>query len=203
MPYREEPELSSFTPGCLEQEIPRNPARTFSRNLSISQLAQFFSEQRLHPDGLSDARSEPAVAMALVDGVQRLDSYVGTTSSGGGGRRSQRQQGVKMLCDPSHLKNIQEMVERMVQSEDQCCVSPPRLSMAQTPDPRDDEGYNSVEEKAKVRREGSASSLSDASFCSLDGRQKRSCGTRTGASVSKKVRFGEGKSRKSASRGSV
>ncbi|KAH0007197.1 hypothetical protein KCU60_g22015, partial [Aureobasidium melanogenum] len=90
-----------------------------------------------------------------------------------------------MLCDPSHLRNIQDMVDKMVQSGDQCAISPPRAPSA-SPSPTEDEGYSSLDEN---RRNGSISSVSSAGSGASSLSFRRSVDSITGACVSKNVRI--------------
>jgi len=122
--------------------------------------------------------------------------YVGSLSPSR--RRAQRQHGVRMLCDPSHLRNIQDMVDKMVQSGEQCAVSPPRApSVGASPSPADDEGYSSLDEN---RRSGSISSVSSAGSGASSLSFRRSVDSITGACVSKNVRVKKSRSARGASK---
>lgn len=91
-----------------------------------------------------------------------------------------------MLCDPSHLRNIQDMVDRMVQSGDQCAVSPARASSIEpVPSHSDDEGYSSLDEN---RRNGSISSVSSSGSGPASS-LRRPVDSITGACVSKNIRI--------------
>lgn len=167
--------------------------------MSITQLSQQFSEQRLHQDASLYVRSEPCENSyndSIAPPTWPLGkSYIGSTPSK---RREQRQNGVRMLCDGLHLRNIQEMVEKMVRAEDQCVVVAPPQTMSVgddgLPDPQDDEGYSSLEDNTAAARQGSASS---SSSCDVDVQYKRSWDlSRTGASVSKSVKVRKARSRR-------
>ncbi|KAF1353750.1 hypothetical protein BDV97DRAFT_347324 [Delphinella strobiligena] len=170
------------------------------RQVSISQLSQGCSEQRLQQDAALNIRSEPSVQTHDTDSVEALArSYIGSAVPSR--RRQRRQQGVRMLCDASHLRNIQEMVERMVQSEDQCAVSAsPSVGIEGSCyiDAKVDEGYSSLEDNTgSSRRRSTSSSSSSSSLCSLDGHYKRSMDlSMTGACVSKSGRTRKGRTQR-------
>lgn len=184
--------------------------RPVPRPFSICQLSQRFSEQRLQHDAAATAliRSEPcdpALALELdeTNADDQTSLYVGS-ATGASRRRYQRQQGVRMLCDPSHLRNIQDMVERMISSESQCAVSPPR-TVRVTEDYfsnlKHDEGYSSLDENTSAARKGSVSSSSSASSYSADENCKRSSDSSiAGVRVSKNVRARKTRSRRSIQR---
>lgn len=164
--------------------------KQFSGQMSITQLAQRFSEQRLHSDATLSIRSDPFAMMcdtssdAGFDDLPSPRSYIGSMQPSR--RRTRRQEGVRMLCDPAHLRSIQEMVDRMIQTEDQCAVRSTRsvsLTEDQSPNSEDDEGYNSLEHAtARSNSSSSASSNSGLSY-------RRSADMSiTGACVSKKLR---------------
>jgi len=184
-------------------ESPRNYATVCPRYISISQLSQRFSEQRLQQDAALNIRSEPSERSNDTDSVEALArSYIGSAVPSR--RRQRRQQGVRMLCDLSHLRNIQDMVERMVQSKDQCAVSPsPGIGIEGECyiDAKVDEGYSSLEDHTSPSRRrstsSSSSSSSSSSLCSLDGHFKRSTDlSMTGACVSKTVRIRKGRTQR-------
>lgn len=175
--------------------------RAFAHQLSITQLSQRFGEQRLHQDAPLSIRSDPFASIR--DTPSDLDadfldlpsprSYVGSMAPSK--RRSRRQEGVRMLCDPAHLRSIQEMVDKMIQNQDQCAVSPSRSLHFEDDSPsrvEDDEGYNSLEE-VSVR---SNSSSSSSSSCGLSYRRSADM-TTTGACVSKTLRQRRSRNRRS------
>lgn len=171
--------LPLFGPGWT---VPRTSSPCESQT-SITQLSQKFSElgYTSQPISNSQARRSSSADNDL-DSSMKSMNYVGSWSPSR--RRLQRQHGVRMLCDPSHLRNIQDMVNKMVQSGEQCAVSPPRASSAEPmPSHADDEGYSSLDDN---RRNGSISSVSSSgSTLSF----KRSVDSITGACVSKNVRI--------------
>lgn len=193
LPCRED---LSPSPAYIQQVPAHNQTRAFPRHMSISQLAQRFSEQRLHHGSSPDVRSDPFQADPMQSAKLVEPFYVGGATASA--KRTQRQQGVRLLCDPSHLRSIQDMVERMVHEEEQCSVAPPR-KISDLPDPKDDEGYSSLEDNVILTRQGSVSSLSSSSSCSLDRQYKRSSNiSKSGASVAKSARVR--KTRKSVPR---
>ncbi|KAL1304533.1 hypothetical protein AAFC00_003515 [Neodothiora populina] len=155
-----------------------------SQRPSISQLALRFSEHSLHHLATPIARSEPS-QIDLVDDIfscapRQQRRYVG--SSAPSGRRVSRQQGVRLLCDPSHLRSIQEMVEKMIRSEDQCSVSSSSTLASSedvTCDTRHDEGYSSLEENTILSKQNPSSST-----C-----KRSSSSPKTAANVSKSMRL--------------
>jgi hypothetical protein len=151
---------------------------------SITQLSQQFSEMRYTSQPFFYPQHRPTNAERELDSTLSSADYVGSLCQSR--RRSQRQHGVRMLCDPSHLRNIQDMVDKMVQSGDQCAISPPRASsVGASPLPADDEGYSSLDEN---RRSGSISSVSSAGSGASSLSFRRSVDSITGACVSKNVR---------------
>ena len=170
-----------FGPGWA---VPRtsSPCESLNHQTSITQLSQQFSELRhtSQPSTFAESHRTLNTNNELTAAITTAE-YVGSFSPSR--RRVQRQHGVRMLCDPSHLRNIQEMVDRMVRSGDQCAVSPPRASSAE-PSNSDDEGYSSFDEN---HRNGSISSVS-SSGSGPNLTFKRSADSITGACVSKNVR---------------
>jgi hypothetical protein len=151
---------------------------------SITQLSQQFSEMRYTSQPFFYHQHRPTNAERELDATLSSPDYVGSLSQSR--RRTQRQHGVRMLCDPSHLRNIQDMVDKMVQSGDQCAISPSRVSSVEaSPSPADDEGYSSLDES---RRSGSVSSVSSAGSGTSSLSFRRSVDSITGACVSKNVR---------------
>lgn len=152
--------------------------------ISITQLSQQFSEMRHTSQPFFYPQNKTTAADRELDSTLSSADYVGSISPSR--RRAQRQHGVRMLCDPSHLRNIQDMVDRMVQSGDQCAISPARASSVEAiPSPVDDEGYSSLDEN---RRCGSISSVSSAASGTSSLSFRRSVDSITGACVSKNVR---------------
>ncbi|KAG9526223.1 hypothetical protein KCV07_g677, partial [Aureobasidium melanogenum] len=163
--------------------VPRTSSPRDSQ-ISITQLSQQFSEMRYTSQPFFYAQQTPSnAAECELDSTLSSSDYVGSLSPSR--RRAHRQHGVRMLCDPSHLRNIQDMVDKMVQSGDQCAISPPRASSA-SPSHTDDEGYSSLDEK---RRNGSISSVSSAGSGASSLSFRRSVDSITGACVSKNVRI--------------
>ncbi|KAG9948479.1 hypothetical protein KCU85_g4853, partial [Aureobasidium melanogenum] len=167
-----------------DRTVPRTSSPRDSQ-VSITQLSQQFSEMRYTSRPFFHAQQPFSDAKCELDSTLSPSDYVGSLSSSR--RRSYRQHGVRMLCDPSHLRSIQDMVDRMVKSGDQCAISPPRVSSAYDamPSPTEDEGYSSLDEK---RRSGSISSVSSAGSGASSLSFRRSVDSITGACVSKNVR---------------
>ena len=164
--------------------------------ISITQLSQQFSEMRYTSQPFFYPQNRPTNADRELDSTLSCSDYVGSRSPSR--RRAQRQHGVRMLCDPSHLRNIQDMVDKMVQSGDQCAISPPRASSVETtPSPADDEGYSSLDEN---RRCGSISSVSSAASGTSSLSFRRSVDSITGACVSKNVRVKKARNVRSPSK---
>jgi hypothetical protein len=179
---------SSLPPSCdgmfgPDWNVPRISPPCESQN-SITQLSQQFSEMRYTSQPFFYPQHTAMNAERELDSNLSSADYVGSPCPSR--RRAQRQHGVRMLCDPSHLRNIQDMVDRMVQSGEQCAVSRPRAcSVGTSPSPADDEGYSSLDEK---RRSGSISSVSSAGSGASSLSFRRSVDSITGACVSKNVR---------------
>ncbi|THZ52479.1 hypothetical protein D6C90_01084 [Aureobasidium pullulans] len=178
-----------FGPGWT---VPRTSSPCESQ-LSITQLSQQFSEMRYTSQPFFYPQHQQPSTERESESPLRSADYVGSLSPSR--RRVQRQHGVRMLCDPSHLRNIQDMVNKMVESGDQCAVSPARASSPEsTPSQADDEGYSSLDEK---RRNGSICSVSSAgSAASVRSTLvfRRSVDSITGACISKNVRVKKARS---------
>jgi len=175
--------------------VPRISAPCDSQ-ITITQLSQQFSEMRYTSQPSFYPRHRPTNAELQLDSTLSSADYVGSLSPSR--RRAQRQHGVRMLCDPSHLRNIQDMVDKMVQSGEQCAVSPPRApSVGASPSPADDEGYSSLDEN---RRSGSISSVSSAGSGASSLSFRRSVDSITGACVSKNVRVKKARNARGASK---
>jgi len=159
--------------------VPRTSSPRDS-HISITQLSQQFSEMRYTSQPFLYPQHKPSNAEWELDSTLSSADYVGSLSPSR--RRSHRQHGVRMLCDPSHLRSIQDMVDKMVQTGDQCAISSPRAS---TPSSTEDEGYSSLDEN---RRNGSISSVSSAESGASSLSFRRSVDSITGACVSKNVR---------------
>ena len=99
-------------------------------------------------------------------------------------RRVQRQLHTRLLCTPSHHRDISALVSRMVDAKEQCSITPPGST---TPvDDHEDEGYSSSDEP------GLSSASRRSSVATVKSRQsyRRSSDMKsTGACVSKNVRF--------------
>ncbi|KAI5246911.1 hypothetical protein E4T47_02381 [Aureobasidium subglaciale] len=166
-----------------EWNVPRNSLSCESQS-SIAQLSLQFSEMRYTSQPFFHSQNQQTKRKHELDSALEPVDYVGSLCPSR--RRAQRQHGGRMLCDPSHLRNIQAMVDRMVQSGDQCAVSPSRASSVETkPLPAEDEGYSSLDDK---RRQGSISSISSAGSSGSALSFRRSADSITGACVSKQVR---------------
>ncbi|CAD0106442.1 unnamed protein product [Aureobasidium uvarum] len=175
--------------------VPRTSSPCESQ-ISVAQLSQQFSEMRYTSEPFFYSQQRPTSAERELDSTLGSGDYVGSLSPSR--RRAHRQHGVRMLCDPSHLRNIQDMVDKMVQSGDQCAISPPRASSVEAcPSPADDEGYSSLDEN---RRAGSISSVSSAGSGTSSLSFRRSVDSITGACVSKNVRVKKARSSRGLSR---
>lgn len=117
-----------------------SPAPTLRHKISLDHLSQRFDE--LSP---FDESSQPGF------------SPIGSRTPSR--RRTRRQAGVRMLCDPAHLQNIHDMVERLAQAE------------RGTEDDNDDDEHTI--ETQTWRRHGSSSSISSTSTTSSDTPRKQ------------------------------
>ena len=99
-------------------------------------------------------------------------------------RRVQRQLNTRLLCTTSHHRDIAALVARMVNSKEQCSITPPE-SMTPTEIENEDEGYDSGEDTmaSTPRRQSVASTKSKSGY-------KRSSDLKNGgACVSKNIRL--------------
>lgn len=145
---------------------PNRPASPFdtrtsypSAPLSLSQLSQCFDAQSLSStSGDTDRCPQDSYFQPIVSPAVRVDDPftsrpVGRPlfmrspgSSLNVNRKVQRQRDVRRLCEPDHLRNISELVARMIDSGDQCGIasSPERSTVARTSSSSDDEAYTST-----------------------------------------------------------
>jgi hypothetical protein len=103
-------------------------------------------------------------------------------------RRLQRQTNSRLLCSATHHKDIASLLERMVNTSEQCSVAPPTSLAVPTHPTEDDEGYDSAEDE----REPSSVAARKVSVVVLRrGAEFRRASDfrKTGASISKDVRF--------------
>ncbi len=83
----------------------------------------------------------PALDECEGDQLQRAQTFPQRSQSPS--RRAQRQVNTRLLCSTSHRRDIAALVERMVDEEEQCSITP---AESLTPPPEEDEGYNSSDE---------------------------------------------------------
>jgi hypothetical protein len=163
--------------------------------MSVTDLAAQFAGQRLrreaticydsceayaNNDGDEDGWAIPPIDSS--DSLSRSRTFPQRSQSPS--RRMQRQLNTRLLCNTSHHRDIAALVSRMVESNDQCSITPP----GSTTPAHEDEGYSSENEEAMSgmstsRRSSLALTKSRTDYCRGSDRR----GSR--ASVSKDVRF--------------
>ena len=90
-----------------------------TREFSLQKLDRRAStEAESHYTFASDERSEPSSPTS--------SRFLPSRSAPCWRRRMQRQSDSRLQCDPSHLRSISELVERMIDSGDQCGISMPK-----------------------------------------------------------------------------
>lgn len=123
--------------------------------MSVTDLAAHFASQRIRTtsqicydscepyannDGDEAGWSIPSIEDADDNNSNRLSrSRTFPTRPQSPSRRAQRQLNTRLLCSTSHLRDIAALVEGMVESNDQCCISTSGSSLLS----HEDEGYSS------------------------------------------------------------
>lgn len=103
-------------------------------------------------------------------------------------RRTQRQANARLLCSASHREEIAALMERMVNSEEQCLISPSSAPL--TPPLQDDEGYNTGDDSIS---ETISRSSSIVVVPTRADRRRASDLVAGGACVSKSIRLRKGR----------
>lgn len=166
---------------------------------SVTDLAAQFADQRLRKE--SAIYYDNCEAYANNDGdadwsipsvdddeefnqLQRARTFPVRPSSPS--RRTQRQLNTRLLCSASHHRDIATLVAKMVNTKDQCSITPPG-STTPTRAEHEDEGYDSgsdVEMVLPTSRRSSAATIRSR-IDSRRGSDMRS----SGACVNKSIRF--------------
>ncbi|KAF2150632.1 hypothetical protein K461DRAFT_280624 [Myriangium duriaei CBS 260.36] len=140
------PEDEVYAPNTLPPQIsprsPRDSTTSYPTSIAnVTDLARQFSLQNLEPPGLDnddgrnesfDYSSSPGQHLQVPSPLRRTSVSM-ARSPPCWKRRMQRQSNIRLLTDPSHLRSISEMVQRMVESEDQCGVVKREPDLTPTP----------------------------------------------------------------------
>jgi len=133
-----------------------------STDISVAQLSIYLDRQTLDSAPVDEDQWDPL-------GSSRADSDYFSMSSRSWStplsplacrRRLQRQNNIRLQCDPSYLRNISRLVERMITSKDQCEISE---SLPTTPDPIDEDHESISSGQSSPRSISSASSANSSS----------------------------------------
>lgn len=183
------PEDDIFAPHTLDQPLsPISPRKTRtsypSDIINISHLTRQFGLQNLD----NTAKEHPMLSPSLIEYTTAPDMSShngplsplrrGSVSAPRGSpcwkRRMQRQSNSHLLTDPAHLRSISEMVQRMVESSDQCGVVR-RKPADLVPTPAtllvddDDEDANSSDSGSPRSLSSSSTNGRDSSYYGADG----------------------------------
>lgn len=166
---------------------------------SVTDLAAQFADQRIHKrsaicydncDSYANNDDEAGWTIPSVEEdeefnqLQRSRTFPVRPHSPS--RRTQRQLNTRLLCSTSHHRDIITLVARMVNTNDQCSITPPGSTTPTRVD-EEDEGYNTgsdVEMGLPMSRRSSTVTVRSR-VDSRGGSHMRS----TGACVSKSIRF--------------
>ena len=163
---------------------------------SVTDLAVQFADQRLRQDSRiyydsceayantdnDDDWSIPSIETDDITALSRSRTFPQRPHSPS--RRIQRQVNTRLLCTPSHRRDVAALVARMVETEEQCSVM--------TPVP-EDEGYDSSDDTVVMP---TARRASIATAKSRQDYRRSSDLNTTGACVSKSVRFRKDRNRR-------
>ena len=172
---------------------------------SITDLSAQFDQQRIRQDSQICYQSCDSYANSEDDAGWSLDASSDEGSfppvsrsrtfpmrAHSPSRRSARQVNTRLLCSASHHNDIAALVARMVQSGEQCSVTPPQSLSRPSSRDQEDEGYDSSEEPlASTSRRSSVATLRRG----MDYRRASELRT-TGACVSKATRLQKDKKHK-------
>jgi hypothetical protein len=186
---------SSRSVSPCTQSVPFPPPR-----FSVTDLAAQFADQRIRKESsICYDNCEPYAnndddadwSIPLIDDdeefkpLSRARTFPARAHSPS--RRTQRQLNTRLLCSTSHHRDIATLVARMVNSEDQCSITPPGSTTPTGVAEDEDEGYNTgsdVEMAVPTSRRSSVATIKSR-IESRRGSDLRS----GGASVNKSIRL--------------
>jgi len=170
---------------------------------SVTDLAAHFADQRLRTGSQicydsceAYANNDDEASWSVEPSIEDADTAIAPVSRSrrsvqrparphSPSQRLQRQVNARLLCTSSHHRDIAALVSRMVESKQQCSVSPPQAIAPTAEAAQEDEGYDSSD--------GSTAVQSRRSSVAVNGKRvdhRRSSDMRaSGACVSKSVRF--------------
>ena len=141
---------SSRSVSPCTQSVPFAPPR-----FSVTDLAAQFADQRIRKDASiyydscetyanNDDDADWSIPSIDDDEDFKQLSRARTfpTRSHSPSRRTQRQLNTRLLCTTSHHRDIATLVARMVNSKDQCSITPPGSTTPTRVAEDEDEGYN-------------------------------------------------------------
>lgn len=202
---------ASSTRDTSRSVSPCSPISPFSPppRFSVTDLAASFAGQRLHRRSqicydsceayAADDDDAGWIVQASIDEdetspLSRTQTFQRPARPHSPSQRLQRQLTSRLLCSASHHRDISALVAQMVESNEQCSISPPEAMS--TPAVVDDEGYDSsdgsysgspltpVQSNTQTRRSSVA-----ASKQRLEYRRSSDITKTAGACVSKGTRF--------------
>jgi len=198
------PSLNSSSGATRESSRAVSPCSTFGLSpqprFSVTDLAVQFADQRLRHDSQicydsceayanNDDEADwsiPSIEEDDINSLSRSKTYPQRPHSPS--IRSRRQINTRLLCTTSHQRDVAALVARMVESEDQCSITPPE---ATSPLP-EDEGYDTSDDTMT----DTSRRASLATTKSMQEYRRSSDFKSTGACVSKSIRYRKDRNRR-------
>jgi len=153
------PSLGSSTSATRDSSRAVSPCTQsvpFPPRFSVTDLAAQFADQRLRKESsICYDNCEPYAnddddadwSIPSIDDDQEFNQLSRARTfpmrSHSPSRRTQRQLNTRLLCTPSHHRDIATLVARMVNAKDQCSITPPGSTTPTGVAEDEDEGYNS------------------------------------------------------------
>jgi len=193
---------SSSTRDTSRAVSPCSPTGPFPPpSFSVTDLAAQFAGSRLRRDAqicydscVAYANNDDDAGWSVEPSIEDADlastsrsraSPQRLSNSHSPSQRSRRQANAGLLCSSSHRHDIAALVARMVDSNEQCSISPSQDTISSTAALEDDEGYNSSDGFSPIQtRRSSLAPIKQRSEYRRSSDMKT-----TGACVSKSARF--------------
>ena len=193
------PSINSSTAATRDSSrsvSPCSPARPFPPpRFSVSDLAAQFADQRIRKESQIcydscksyanlDEEADwtiPSLEDNDCNALSRSKTFPQRPHSPS--QRSQRQVHTRLLCTPSHHRDIASLISSMVDSEDQCYTT--SAEAITPPAEQEDEGYNSSGDSEMMDASRRSSTVAMSSRILV---RRASDMSRTGACVSKSIR---------------
>jgi len=182
---------------------PCSPMGTFPQpTYSVTDLAARFADQRIRTgsqicyDSCETYANSDDAGWSIEPSIEVEDADIASISRSrtfpqrftrlhSPSQRQQRQVNARLLCTSAHHRDIAALVSRMVESKEQCSVSPPQAIAPTTAVAPEDEGYDSSDGFTAVQSRRSSVAVGSRR---VENRRSSDMKT-TGACVSKAVRF--------------